>query len=115
MHRRAFLVASGAAALSARAFAQDAPDLPPAELEALHRVIAGPRGLTVRVTTHGCTAKADFAHYTEPRGDVVTLAFARRRLDRCRSGDGQIDLVFSYEEVGLTPGQPVMVLNPLAR
>jgi hypothetical protein len=115
MDRRALLLAMAAAALAAPAFAQDVPEPAPAELEPVHKVIADRHGLTIRVTTHGCTTKADFAHFTEPKGQAITIAFARRRLDRCRSGESQLDILFSYEELGLTPGQPVMVLNPLAR
>jgi len=115
MDRRALLLALSASVFAARAFAQETQDVPPAELEPVHKVVADRRGLTVRVTTHGCTNKADFAHFTEPKGQAMTIAFARRRLDRCRSGDGEVDILFSYEDLGLTPGQPVMVLNPLVR
>ena len=115
MERRAVLLALGAKMFAAPAFAQDAPEPAPAELEPVHKVVADRHGLTVRVTTHGCTTKTDFAHFTEPKGQAITLAFARRRLDRCRGADGQVDLIFSYEELGLAPDRPVMVLNPLMR
>ena len=115
MDRRGFLLAAGAMALAAPAFAQDGPEPAPAELEPIHMLVADRRGLTVRVATHGCTTKADFVHFTEPRGQATTIAFARRRLDRCRSGQGQLDILFSYEDLGLSPAQPVIVLNPLAR
>jgi len=115
MDRRAFLLGAGAVAMAPAALAQDAPEPAPAELEPVHKVVADRRGLTVRVTTHGCTAKADFAHFTEPKGQTTTIAFARRRLDRCGQRAGQLDILFSYEELGLAPDEPVMVLNPLAR
>ncbi len=115
MERRAVLLALGATMFAAPAFDQDAPEPAPAELEPVHKVVADRHGLTVRVTTHGCTTKTDFAHFTEPKGQAITLAFARRRLDRCRGADGQVDLIFSYEELGLAPDRPVMVLNPLMR
>ena len=113
MDRRTLLLALAASAFAAPVLAQDGPA--PAELEAVHKVIADQRGLTIRVTTRGCTKKADFAHFTEPRGQTVTIAFARKRLDRCGQRAGQLDILFSYEELGLSPGQPVVVLNPLAR
>ena len=78
-----------------------------------HRYDGG--GLTVRVTTHGCTKKADFAHFAEPKGQTTTIAFARKRLDRCGQRAGQLDLLFSYAELGLAKDQPVMVLNPVVR
>jgi hypothetical protein len=115
MRRRAVLLALSASVMAAPAFAQDAPEPPPAELEPVHRVVADRRGLTIRVTTRGCTGKADFAHFTEPRGQTVTIAFARKRLDRCGRRAGQLDILFSYAELGLAPGQPVVVLNPVVR
>ena len=113
MNRRALLLALTASVLAAPVLAQDEPA--PAELEPVHKIIADKRGLTIRVTTRGCTKKADFAHFTEPRGQTVTIAFARKRLDRCGQRAGQLDILFSYAELGLTKDQPVMVLNPLAR
>jgi hypothetical protein len=97
------------------AFAQEAPEPAPAELEPVHKVVADKLGLTIRVTTHGCTRKADFAHFTEPKGQTATIAFARKRLDRCGQRAGQLDILFSYEELGLARDEPVMVLNPLVR
>ncbi len=93
----------------------DGAEPPPQELEPIGGVIAGPRGLTVRVTSGGCTTKADFAHYTEPRGEAVTVAFARRRLDRCGGKAGEVEILFSYQELGLARGQAVVVLNPIGR
>jgi hypothetical protein len=115
MRRRGFLLAVGAMALAVPAFAQDAPEPAPAELEPVHKVVADKRGLTIRVTTRGCTRKADFAHFTEPKGQTTTIAFARKRLDRCGQRAGQMDLLFSYAELGLARDQPVMVLNPVVR
>jgi hypothetical protein len=115
MRRRTVLLALTASALAAPTFAQDAPEPAPAELEPVHKVIADKRGLTIRVTTHGCTRKADFAHFTEPKGQTTTIAFARKRLDRCGQRAGQMDILFSYVELGLARDQPVIVLNPLAR
>jgi hypothetical protein len=113
MDRRAFLLAVTISVLAPPVLAQDEPA--PAELEAVHKVVADKRGLTIRVTTRGCTRKADFAHFTEPKGQTVTIAFARKRLDRCGQRAGQLDILFSYAELGLAPGEPVMVLNPLTR
>jgi hypothetical protein len=121
--RRTFMAAA-VAMLAGVAFADvaagqalpaGAAEPPPQGLEPIGGVTAGPRGLMVRVTSHGCTTKADFAHYTEPRGEAVTVAFARRRLDRCGGAARELDLVFSHEELGLVKGQPVVVLNPIGR
>jgi hypothetical protein len=121
--RRTFMAAT-VAMLAGVALADVAPgqvlpagaaEPPPQELEPIGGVTAGPRGLMVRVTDHGCTTKADFVHYTEPRGEAVTVAFGRRRLDRCGGAAREMELVFSYEELGLVKGQPAVVLNPIGR
>jgi hypothetical protein len=84
------------------------------ELEPLYGADAGRGGLSIRVASNGCTTKADFAHFIERKDGAVTLAFGRKRLDPCKSfAMGQVSLVFSYEELGLAPGAPVFLLNPL--
>jgi hypothetical protein len=84
------------------------------ELEPLYGADAGRGGLSIRVASNGCTTKADFAHFVERKDGAVTLAFGRKRLDPCKSfAMGQVSLVFSYEELGLAPGAPVFLLNPL--
>lgn len=84
------------------------------ELEPLYLARAWRDALTVRVASNGCTAKADFAFYVEPKGDAVTLAFARKRIDTCKSfAAGHADLTFTWAELGLAPRTPVFLLNPL--
>jgi hypothetical protein len=113
MDRRTLLISLTASVLAAPVLAQD--ESAPAELEPVHKIVADKHGLTIRVTTRGCTRKADFAHFTEPKGQTTTIAFARKRLDRCGQRAGQLDILFSYAELGLAHDEPVMVLNPLAR
>jgi hypothetical protein len=75
---------------------------------------AGRGELIIRVASNGCTAKADFAHYVERKAGGVTLAFGRKRLDTCKSfAMGQTSLVFTYDELGLSPDAPIFLLNPL--
>ena len=65
-------------------------------------------------SSNGCTAKADFAFYVERRGEAVTLAFGRKRVDTCKSfAMGKTDLSFTWAELGLAPRTPVFLLNPL--
>ncbi len=82
-----------------------------AELEPLYAANAGREALTIRVASNGCTSRGDFAFYVERRGDAVTLAFGRKRVDTCRAfAMGHIDLAFTWEELGLAPrdaGLPV--------
>jgi hypothetical protein len=82
------------------------------ELEAVG-VVAGREGLTVRVASKGCAAKADFVFRVDRAGGKAVLAFARRRLETCRFGEaGIVDLAFSYEELGLRRGERFVVANP---
>jgi hypothetical protein len=85
-----------------------------AELEPLYAARAGRDALTIRVSSNGCTTKDDFAFYVERKGEAVTLAFGRKRLDTCKSfAMGHEDLTFSWAELGLGSRVPVFLLNPL--
>ena len=129
MNRRLFVLAalalSGCATVGPRA--EKPPEtpaptrgLPPtqttvlAELEPLYRAEAGRDTITIRVSSNGCTSKGDFAFFVERRGEAVTLAFGRRRIDTCRAfAMGHADLTFTWAELGLAPHAPVFLLNPL--
>jgi hypothetical protein len=89
------------------------PGAGPAELEPVYAVSASRQGLSVRVASNGCTSKADFAFFVERRGGATTVAFARGRLDSCRTiRAGHADLEFSLAELGIAADTPVFVLNP---
>jgi hypothetical protein len=117
MNRRHFLLAalavSGCASLPAPRTLSPA-ETALAELEPLYAAVARRDAITIRVSSHGCTAKADFAFYVERRGQAVTLAFARKRLDTCKSfAMGKTEFIFTWAELGLDPRAPVFLLNPL--
>lgn len=117
MNRRLFLLAAlalgGCATVAAPPVVAPAPQVL-AELEPLYSAHAGREALTIRVASNGCTAKVDFAFYVERRGDAVTLAFGRRRVDSCKSfATGQTELTFTWEELGFAPRTPVFLLNPM--
>jgi hypothetical protein len=116
MNRRLFLLAAMALAGCATAGpprVSPAP-APLAELEPLYAADAGRDAITIRVSSNGCTAKADFAFFVERRGDAVAVAFGRRRVDTCKSfAMGHTDLTFSWAELGVAPRTPVFLLNPL--
>jgi hypothetical protein len=83
-------------------------------IEPLYAADAGRDAITIRVLSNGCTAKGDFAFFVERKGEAVTLAFGRKRLDTCRSfAMGHTDLTFTWAELGLAPRTPVFLLNPL--
>jgi hypothetical protein len=82
------------------------------ELEAVG-VTAAREGLTVRLASRGCTVRADIVFRVDRSGGGTVLAFARRRLETCRFGEaGVVDLVFSYDELGLRRGERFEVANP---
>jgi hypothetical protein len=115
MNRRLFVLAS--LALGGCATVGVAPAGPPAplaELEPLYSAIAGREALTIRVASNGCTARPDFSFFVERRAGTVSLAFARKRVDTCKSfAMGQTELAFTWAELGVDPKASVFVLNPL--
>lgn len=119
MNRRLLLIA-GLALLSGCATAAP-PVLTTAgsathpELESVYSALAGRDALVIQVSSNGCTKKDDFAFYVERKGQAVTLSFARKRLDQCRSfAMGKTELSFTWAELGLDARAPVFLLNPLA-
>ena len=116
MNRRIFTLA--ALALAGCATPARPVLAPPAsgfsELEPLYRAEAGRDALIISVASNGCTEKGDFAFYVERKGETVTLAFGRKRIDTCQSfAMGRKDLSFSWAELGVAPRTPVFLLNPL--
>ncbi|MBX3485436.1 hypothetical protein [Phenylobacterium sp.] len=116
MNRRVFMLAAVALSGCAGAGVRVAPaDAPLAELEPVYRADAGREAITISVASNGCTAKADFAFHVERRGGATTLAFARRRIDTCKSfAMGRTELTFTWAELGVAPRTEVFLLNPLS-
>jgi hypothetical protein len=116
MNRRLFVLAAFAlGGCATLAPPSGAPPGPLGELEPLYAAQAGRDGLTIRVKSAGCTAKADFAFYVERRGGEVTIAFGRKHVETCKAAaSAPADLAFTWDELGLAPRTPVFVLNPVA-
>ena len=83
------------------------------ELEPLLAAKAGPGVLTIRVASKGCAAKADFVFRVDREHGRAVVAFARRRLETCKGPKGAADLRFSYDELGLTHADRIVIANPI--
>ena len=114
MDRRCFVLAALALGGCATVAPPAAAPGPLAELEPLYAVEAGREGLAIRVASGGCTAKPDFAFYVERRAGSVTVAFARRHVDVCKTAPGQAEVAFTWAELGVEPRTPLFLLNPMA-
>jgi hypothetical protein len=87
--------------------------VPLAELEPLYGLEAGREAITLSVGSNGCTRKEDFVFYVQREAGAVKLAFARKRLDPCRSfAMGRTTVRFTYDELGLDARAPTFLLNP---
>ncbi len=115
--RRGFVITGVALALSGCAATPGLLAASPGEtfpeLEPLLAAEAGADGLTIRVTSKGCAAKADFVFRVDRKAGHAVVAFARRRLETCKGTVGSAMLSFSYEELGLTHGERIVIANPL--
>ncbi|HRD28678.1 MAG TPA: hypothetical protein PLO65_10300 [Caulobacter sp.] len=115
MNRRVLLIA-GALLLAGCATARVAPpegagfEL----LEPLYTVSTDDRVLAIRVASNGCTKKEDFAFFVEKTPAGARVAFGRKTLDRCKSfAQGRVELMFTWEELGLDGRAGVFVANPV--
>jgi hypothetical protein len=114
MDRRGFVLAALALGGCATLAPPAAAPGPLGELEPLYAVETSRDGLSIRVATGGCTARPDFAFYVDRRAGAVSVAFARRHVDICKTGPGRVEVAFTWTELGLALGTPVLLLNPMA-
>lgn len=117
--RRGFVLSGATMSLAGCAAAPVRLAGAPAErwpgLEPLLGVNAGASGLTLRVRSNGCAAKADFVFRVDRQAGQAVVAFARRRLETCKGTPSAADLAFSYEELGLTRADRIVIANPVLR
>jgi hypothetical protein len=114
MDRRCFVLAALALGGCATVAPPAAAPGPLAELEPLYAAEAGREGLTIRVASGGCTARPDFAFYVERRAGSVSVAFARRHVDVCKTAPSRAEVAFTWAELGVEPRTPLFLLNPMA-
>lgn len=85
----------------------------PGQLEPIHAA-AITRDLAVFwVSSNGCTDKDDLRPIVDHMGAASTITLRRIEEDDCETpmADG-IELIWSFEELGLIPGSKVSVNNP---
>ena len=83
------------------------------ELEPLLAATAGPDALTIRVMSKGCAAKADFVFRVDRKDGHAVVAFARRRLETCKGAVGSAELRFTYDELGVSHAERIVIANPI--
>jgi hypothetical protein len=94
---------------------------PPGGVQALmpvYGVSTDGQGVTVRLQPTGCnTLKSDFTVAISKAVDRPTVLFARRRRANpqaaCTAPPREAAITWSYDDLGLKPGQPFSLANPL--
>lgn len=83
-------------------------------LEAVRKVDFDGQQLNVVVGSNGCTETSSFEVKIKD-GDPAELTLTRRTPDLCKAlvPEG-VTVSWTYVELGLEPGQPVRVLNPIS-
>ncbi|MFC5344564.1 hypothetical protein ACETK8_17980 [Brevundimonas staleyi] len=85
----------------------------PGQVEPIHAA-AITRDLAVFwVSSNGCTDKSDLFPIVAHEGAASTITLRRIEQDVCETpiADG-VEVIWSFEELGLTPGSRVSVNNP---
>lgn len=85
----------------------------PGQIEPIHAA-AITRDLAVFwVSSNGCTVKEDLTPVVDRAGDGSTITLRRIDEDRCdRPMTDGVEIIWSFEELGLDPGSRVQVNNP---
>ena len=85
----------------------------PGQLEPIHAA-AITRDLAVFwVSSNGCTEKEDLTPVIDRAGDGSTITLRRIDEDTCNRPLAEgVEIIWSFEELGLPPGERVRVNNP---
>jgi hypothetical protein len=82
-------------------------------LEPLLSASAGPDALIIRVASKGCTAKANVVFRIDRKDGRAVIAFARRRVETCGGPVGAAEVVFTYDELGVSRHERLVIANPV--
>ncbi len=84
-------------------------------IEPIYGVSVGKAGVTVRLASNGCTRKSDLTVAVVKNPPRPLVLIARKHPDTCRSSAvDRAEATWTFEELGLDPGQPFSLANPLA-
>jgi hypothetical protein len=93
--------------------AEVAPVEMPGQLEPLHAAALVNNTAVFRVSSNGCTTKADLQPVVSTHGDASVITLRRISEDRCKTPlDEGVQVIWSYQELGLKPGSSVSINNP---
>jgi hypothetical protein len=86
----------------------------------VYGVSANAQGVTVQLAPSACEPKkSDFTVAIARSADRPTILIARRRASSppapCKDQPPAIDITWTYADLGLTPGQPFSLANPLVK
>ena len=85
----------------------------PGALEPIHAAAVIGDQAVFRVTTGGCTDRDDILPIVTVVDDEAIVTLRRMEDDFCQAYDPNgLELVWTFEELGLAPGQRVRINNP---
>ena len=85
----------------------------PGQLEPIHAAAFTQDQAVFWVSSNGCTEKKDLTPVVNRAGDGSTITLRRIEEDDCdKPLDEGVQIMWSFEELGLKPGSPVSVNNP---
>lgn len=106
------LAISGCAALEAR-FARDWPAPAPGLIEPVYAAATVGEVAVFRVSSNGCTTKADLQPVVARRAGAVRLSLRRLKEDGCADPKPQgVELSWTFQELGIRPGARVEFETP---
>jgi len=85
----------------------------PGQIEPIHAAALVNDLAVFWVSSNGCTGKDDLMPVVSLHGDASVITLRRIAEDRCETPveDG-VEMIWSFEELGLKPGAQVSVNNP---
>ena len=85
----------------------------PGQMEPVHAAVIAHDQALFRVTSNGCTAKADLTPVVRQTRNEAVITLRRIKEDRCQQpiADG-LEVSWTFEELGLASGARVSVENP---